>query len=365
MYTYDTAIIGNGFDLYYNQPTRYENFYNFMKDIHTLSKEEVVNKYYNCNIEEKYNYFKSFLDSNIFLIYFIKYNQLFDSWTAFENELLDMLSKFDEMLKLIEDKRYSYGKYDKGEATIYLNNVINYEDILSIIEECSMFKYKVENIYGIVSNNLIIKLDLPNDSNSRKIENAIKKYVDDFPKKLYEELENFCKVFCEYLKMFVNIPSVKSLNRELSAENVVNYNYTSLAQSIFQPKGLMSYIHGTLEKEIVLGIDSSNNTLNRFFYFFKRIQRVSKRTDYNKIFEIARRSGSVVIIGHSLDEADDDSLKLLLNRNNYRKITVYYYNKDKFSKSILAYNLCRILGNERFDLFSSFGILELKPLPES
>ena len=363
MYTYDTAIIGNGFDLYYNQPTRYENFYNFMKDIHTLSKEEVVNKYYNCNIEDKYTYFKSFLGSNIFLIYFIRYNQLFDSWTAFENELLVILSKFDEMLKSIEDNGYSYNKYNNGEAIIFLDNMNSYEDILNIIEECSMFKYRAKNIHGLVTKNLTIKLDLPTVSNPRRIENAVKKYVNDFPKKIYEELEDFCKVFCEYLKIFVNIPTIKSLNRNLSAENVVNYNYTSLAENIFQPQGMMSYIHGSLNKEIVLGVDSSNNSLNRFFYFFKRIQRVSKGTDYNKIFEIARRSGSIVIIGHSLDEADDDSLKLLLNRNNYIKITVYYYDKDRFSKSSLTYNLSRILGQERFDLFSSSGILELKPLP--
>ena len=328
MYNYDTAIIGNGFDLYYDQPTRYEDFYKFIKDIHTLSKEEVINKYRSYNIKEQYEYFKSYLDSNIFLIYFIKYNQLFDSWTAFENELLVMLSKFDEMLKSIEDNRYAYSKYYNGEVIIYLNNVINYEDVLSVIEECTMFKYKVGNIYGRVVNKLIIKLDLPNDSNSKRIQNAIKKFVDDFPKKLYEELEDFCKVFCEYLKIFVKIPSKKILNKELSATNVVNYNYTSLAQNIFQPQGLMSYIHGTLEKDIVLGIDSSNNMLKRFFYFYKRIQRVSKGTDYNKIFDIERRSGTIVIIGHSLDEADDDSLKLLLNRNNFRKITVYYYDKD-------------------------------------
>lgn len=364
MYTYDTAIIGNGFDLYYDQPTRYEDFYKFMKDIHTLSKEEVVSKYQNYDIKEKYEYFKSSLNSNLFLIYFIKYNQLFDSWTAFENELLVMLSKFEEMLKSIEDKRYSYNKYSNGEIIINLYNVINYEDILSIIEECKLFNYKSENIYGVVSNHFIIKSDLHEDSDSKRIRNEVKKYVDNFPRKLYEELEDFCEVFCTYLKIFVKNTQRKILNEELSAINVVNYNYTSLAENIFQPREIMSYIHGKINNEIVLGVDSSNNSLNRFFYFFKRIQRVSKGTDYNKIFEIARRSGSIVIIGHSLDEADDDSLKLLLNRKNYIKITVYYYGKDKFSKSSLTYNLNRILGQERFDLFSSSGILELKQLPE-
>lgn len=364
MYYYDTAIIGNGFDLYYNQPTRYEDFYKFIKDIHTLSKEEVISKYQSYNIKDQYEYFKSYLDSNIFLIYFIKYNQLFDSWTAFENELLAILLKFDEMLKSIEDNSYSYNKYNKGEAIIFLDNVKNYEDVLNIIEECSMFKYKAMNIHGLVTNNLTIKLDLPKDSTTSRIRNAVKKYVDVFPKKLYEELEDFCKVFCAYLKIFVKNTQRKILNEELSATNVVNYNYTSLAENIFKPQGIMSYIHGTLNKEIVLGVDSSNNSLKRFFYFFKRIQRVSKGTDYNKIFEIARRSGSIVIVGHSLDEADDDSLKLLLNGNNYTKIAIYYYGKDKFSKSSLTYNLSRILGRERFDLFSSFGIIELKQLPE-
>ena len=72
MYKYDTAIIGNGFDLYYDQPTRYENFYDFMKDIHTLNKEEVICKYESYDIKEQYEYFNLHLNSNIFLIYFIK-----------------------------------------------------------------------------------------------------------------------------------------------------------------------------------------------------------------------------------------------------------------------------------------------------
>lgn len=364
MFYFDTAIIGNGFDLYYNQPTRYEDFYKFMKDVYTLSKEDVISKYQSYNIERKYEYFKSFLNHNIFLIYFIKYNQLFDSWTSFENELLLILLKFNEMLNSIENNRFSYSEYYNNELIIKLNNVEDYEDILNIISECKLFKYKVGSSYGRFSYYLIIKLDLPNESNSIRIRNAVKKYVDDFPKKLYEELEDFCKVFCTYLKIFVTIPQRKILNEELSAINVVNYNYTSLAENIFQPREIMSYIHGKLNNEIVLGVDSSNNSLNRFFYFFKRIQRVSKGTDYNKIFEIARRSESIVIVGHSLDEADDDSLKLLLNRKNYIKITVYYYGKDKFSKSSLTYNLSRILGQERFDFFSSSEILELKQLPE-
>lgn len=364
MESYDTAIIGNGFDLYYDQPTRYEDFYNFMKDINNMSLSQIESYYNNSKIEEYYDYLKKQIDSNIFLIYFIKYNQLYDSWNAFEDELLKLLEGFDEMLKSIEEDEYSRSYQHNDKIFINVYSVHKCLDVLEIIKECNLFTYEEGKEEGIPYRRLIIPSNLPLDSSKKRIKEKVKKYVDNFPKKLYLELEEFCNVFKMYLKIFLLQVNHKKLDKDISVYKIINYNYTDIANKIFDPSEGTCYIHGNIKKDIVLGIDSKHVKLNRFFYFTKEMQKIDKKTDYNLLDDIALDSNSILIIGHSLNEADDESLKVIFKNEYISKICIYYYSKDRFSNMNLANNIKRILGQKRFSNYLNSGVLEFRPLPD-
>lgn len=366
MEQYDTAIIGNGFDLYYNQPTKYEHFFMFLSDFQNYKSSDFFN---NCNPIELSNLHSELLGmvkDNFFYNYFLEYNNVHDSWSAFEEELLFIIKSFNEIFNGVEKTDFGYLFYEDCEnICIDLRNIkINskFKEIFNVLPNCRLYNYISANINGFIIEVLDIKIPLK-DLDNRKIKDRIKKYVKNFPREIFNELEKFCNVFKLYLGNVIVVDKLKSINKSLTVQNIVNYNYTHLAQKLFKPEEEMCYIHGEINKKIVLGIDSSNKELNRFSYFFKDIQRISCETDYNKLNLISNETSSLVIIGHSLNEADDDSLKILLGKEDYIKITVFYYHNDKFASSDLASNLRRILGEKKFNRFIYSNILEFKPLP--
>lgn len=364
MVKYDLAIIGNGYDLYYNQPTRYDDFYNVVKDINDLDYEGFKEK----NSCEKdltifYEETKCKCDSNFFFKYFIAYNKTYDCWSVFENELLSVLKIFDELLKEIENNNYVYVLNSEGKVGLIISNGTIYEDLLEIVSKCKLYEY--ERAYIHPGGKLIINVD-GNDKNKLYIKNEIKKYINDFPKRLYDDLIEFCDSFADYIELFVNMPKPKKLNLDFGADNVVTYNYTNIAEKLFNPASCC-YIHGNLltDKNIVFGIDSSNEELKRFFYFYKRVQRTVRGTDYNKLDDSIYHRHRVVIIGHSLDEADDDSLKkILIQSTRYAAITVFYYKNDKYAVANLSNNLSRILGKDIYDTLTITKVIRFVPLEE-
>ena len=306
------------------------------------------------------------IKDNFFYNYFLEYNNVYDSWSAFEEELLFIIKSFNEVFNGVEKADFGYLFYEEcANICADLRNIkINskYKEIFHILPNCKLYNYIRININGYMIEVLDIKIPL-NDMDDRKIRDNIKKYIKKFPKEIFNELEIFCNAFKFYLKEVVVIDKLKSINKSLTVSNIVNYNYTHLAQKLFKPEEEMCYIHGEINKKIVLGIDSSNKELNRFSYFYKDIQRISCETDYNKLNYISNKTFTLVIIGHSLNEADDDSLKILLGKEDFLKITVFYYHNDKFALSDLASNLRRILGERKFNRFIYSNILEFKPLP--
>lgn len=362
---YDTAIIGNGFDLYYDQPTKYEHFFMFLSDFSNYKKSNFFNKIDQIELSNLHLELYSTIKNNYFYNYFLSYNNVYDSWSAFEEELLFIIQSFNEVFNAIEKMDgYNLTYKECGNICINLSSInINskFKEIFHVLPECRLYNYIYKNLKGLVIEGFDIKIPL-DYLNDNKTKDRIKKYIKNFPKEIFNELEIFCNVFKLYLKKVVVIDKAKSINNFLTVSNIVNYNYTYLAQKLFKPEE-MCYIHGEINKKIVLGIDSSNKELNRFSYFFKDIQRISCETDFSKLNDISCRTSSLVIIGHSLNEADDDSLKILLRNEDYIKITVFYYHKDKFALSDLASNLRRILGEKKFNRFIYSNILEFKPLP--
>lgn len=368
MQSYGLAIIGNGFDLYYNQPTRYDDFYNVIKDMREMSIEDFQQKYSTFEgVANFYNSTKSILITNFFFQYFLSYNQTYDCWNAFESELLLILEMFDEMLNEIESQEYAYGYDEQKKIYCVIRNSKNFNKLISIVSKCKFYEYVKEcydgNFYDIVY------FDLKTTKNNEfHVKDRIKKYINDLPKQLYDDLIEFCEVFSMYINIFVSIPCSKKLNDQVMVHNIINYNYTNLAEKLFGADKCC-YIHGSLKthNNIVFGVDSSNEKISRFSYFYKRVQRVSRKTDYNKIGSALWNKQNIVVIGHSLDFADDDSLKYIFKPSpefEYKLITIYYYKGDRFAMANLGNNLSRILGDEIYDEMLYEGKIEFKPLEE-
>ena len=209
---------------------------------------------------------------------------------------------------------------------------------------------------------LNLKIEATND-NKLYVKGKVKEYIKNFPYELYKELKEFSEIFTFYLKTFVKKPSKQEIIEHYKIHHFLVYNYTNLIDNAIN--GSICHIHGNIKKNnIVFGVDSQYKNLERFDIFSKRIQRVMNKTNIpNSILN--EKSSRIIIIGHSLDEADDDSLKLFLNNsNNYQAIDVYYYPKDPFATASLSKNLIRILGADKFDKLYNLNILNFLPLDD-
>lgn len=369
MEEYELAIIGNGYDLHYNQPTEYKHFYECIKKICNANciDEYEPDKTNDIKIKEFYYFTKELIeDNNFFVKYFLEYNKIFETWTSFESELENILRTFDEVFTNIEANNYSIrNEKNNDEKTLCLidKDYIYGERLFALADEYFTQRTSITEYSSKQYNYFIIPIKFEQNIQKRKIK--IKKYISEFPEKIYEQLENFSTLFCMYLNLYVKETMKKTINKEIRVKRIINYNYTNVAQKMFDCNEVC-YFHGEASNnKIVLGIDSSHKELSRFYMFFKRYQRIQIESDYNKLSDFSDYMTSIVIIGHSLDKPDNYSLSYILNKDkSYHEIVVYYYQKDKLAKAKLSRNLCLILGEELFDKLTFEKRIIFKPLSD-
>ena len=138
--------------------------------------------------------------------------------------------------------------------------------------------------------------------------------------------------------------------------DVVTLNYTHTFESIYckEIKRNIYHIHGDVDFNIVLGINSNENdnleTVNTDFLRFKKYyQRTMYETDSQYLQWLKDRYDSqedlnLLIMGHSLDITDRDILYELIELAT--DIKILYYD-DKAKAQYIA-NLVRIFGREGF-----------------
>lgn len=227
---------------------------------------------------------------------------------------------------------------------------------------------------------------------------------------LYQHLDDFIKIFDQYLELIVSKLN-SNYQLEIEAEDwlipnkIYSFNYTNTYQRLHDSVDV-EYLHGSNGEyqNIVLGISElENETLKKIkaYGFTKYQQKLFKDTDYlfldnykKKIFDNKKRievhkeeykgraaqgdydlqrleANSLLnlkfyIWGHSLDVSDKDYIIDLFSLNDEIdrnvRVTVYYF--DKSAKFALLNNLLAILGKDKVEQWMKNKWLVFKKNPE-
>lgn len=347
-------VIGNGFDLEHNLPTRYTDFIQY-----------ISNREYN-NIEEKEikNEFVNLIKDNMWVEYFKDRIEPNKGWIDFESEISSLVQYLDYM----RDKHIN--NYDYQHRIIANPNFENKTRMTgAMIYEryASRVPKALEKVLS----------DTPNIYYFNEIyrKNVIVPLVKDL-NKLIRALEIYLKVIPESQRCDIISPDI--FNKEI--DRVLSFNYTDTYERVYvlnkdknsllnygnsdndKDKIKYDYIHGKAElnhtieeNNMVLGIDEYlkpelRDTEIDFIEFKKYFQRIYKKTGcvYKDWIETIRKDENTIhhmyIFGHSLDITDKEILKELLELDNV-KTEIFYYDSDTHIKQIA--NLVKILGPEQ------------------
>ena len=387
-YNMNILVIGNGFDLAHDLPTKYEHFLEFAKvykenkDIFIL-RQSIKEEWKKANDEDKdyLSFFRNLYEKHkesfeelgglildnvwieyFFTIYESRKNMSKDGWIDFESEIS----------RIIQD----------------LNKKIDFSDLERTPEFTDKFFQKYFNNYSnikrIKCTPSIIIGKLLNDLN--KLTRALEIYL------------------CEYVEK-IEIQRKSPDIHKLEIDFILSFNYTHIFSKLYDVSNQskqevvnpFDYIHGetninnTIEtNNMVLGIDEylmddRKNKDVEFIAFKKFYQRIFKGTgcEYKKWLDIIQKEyleyiqrqidandkkyipdklqatlhyhtmqtikrqslkkHNLYIFGHSLDVTDKDILRdLILNDNVYT--TIFYPNKEELGRKIA--NLVKVIGQD-------------------
>jgi len=395
-------IVGNGFDLSHYLPTKYEHFIKAMDalrrwdiqkgdiDFNNLFQELCTEEAWFFD-QTKFLYrtekiiirieevekIKAKLNTNIWYKYFLNHITKIDTWIDFESEFskaLDLVARFSQdaeniyqeyeeirprILGIMQSDRAKYLKYgDKTIQKLFL---------LGIFEDKNS-QMRIANKY--YRNN---KENLDIDSNSI-IEN------------LEKNLNEFINIFKWYLKEIIekleltNVANKEIFEFNLEDLSLISFNYTSTFSRFYNSLPKVEYVHGEVNKDLVLGIpDIKNEFLKKFknYSFTKYHQKLLKNTDYlfldenPKIKEMFKSKAvgkcniNIYIWGHSLADSDESYIHEIFSLNRQSNIECYvtvYFHKNDAPK--LLNNLLDILGKDIVEKWMKNGWLWFKPNPE-
>ena len=353
----DILVIGNGFDLAHDLPTKYTDFLEFariMKDILSGTQIGRVN-WRNVNPEIKrlisdnvqntsgniYSDAQEWLDlikDNLWIEYFQQI-QAKENWIDFESEISAVIQSLDNDMINKDGKRVLL-KEDIGLlSNLYLQGV--YSSYIS----------------------LVTSLNTSASHPSISYEKVRDRLLDDLHK-LIRALELYLILFVE--KIPINIYSPEIANREF--HRIINFNYShsyTNNNSYRMPNKAIEFIHGEANvsnsiesNDMVLGIDEylpreRQNQEIDFIGFKKYFQRINKGTgcEYKDMIvninkfpyggQTGKHNNLLYIFGHSLDITDKDIIGSLITAKDVFT-TVFYLNPKVKAQQIA--NLARVLG---------------------
>lgn len=380
----DILLLGNGFDLYHKLPTKYINFLNTVKflqenfnetDMQTIGKvfnderlcgidsgiKECYEKYYTTysnfplNIEATKKLIE-LADKNVWFKYLSQLINKDITWIDFEKEIERVVRAFEHYFENEYIEKLNFSDLFAHEVNImHIFNFFYYVVEEDFVGDTKMHRWELNEQF-MLQNPLNKKSYLSKDKVISFLYNQLIELAEML--KLY--LRNFVDVVVEKLKSINMIDEYIDLSQ---VRDVVTLNYTHTFESIYckEIKRNIYHIHGDVDFNIVLGINSNENdnleTVNTDFLRFKKYyQRVFYKTDieylmalkYNDIFD-SRNTNNLVVFGHSLDSTDKDIIMDLFMYS--KKITIYCYNEKAMSDNII--NLVNIYGREGFDILRS------------
>ena len=347
-----TLIIGNGFDIDHNLPTKYKDFLGFIEEINYVKEigENKIEKIYLADTDLK-RYIKdvfllpdknnikceilSLIDENMWIKYFLGVKEAFgDNWIDFEAEISQVVQELENV------KDYVIAETKKGSRTIVVPDYMK--------RKLDRLSFDAVPVYRGGS------------------PIAVSEYISEWVKHL-DELIRLLEIYlCDYvknIKIEYYSPDIFNLN----PDHIISFNYTDTYERLYsygRRQIKYNYIHGkafisnTVDTcNMVLGIDeyldeSRRNKKTEFIQFKKYYQRVRKKTDCEYVYWFDNQgkpeksqdyNDEVYIFGHSLDITDGDVLASVFKCPNTR-IVIFYYDNTVYGKQIS--NLVALLGQD-------------------
>lgn len=309
-------VIGNGFDLAHNLPTKYSNFLSWIRitrkiidENYTLKEDdwENIDSRIRASMEDGINRgnnlpfflqkeWQDIIVNNVLINYFFSFDQC-ESWIDFETEmskLIQVLDVLDEKIDIGDslnnlkksDKKiiekicpgYHYGHFrkellEKLQSNELISNFNNLDDILGVLGVYKKFE----------------------EVNMMQVEKAFDDNMSSFGKDLEGSLNDLIKLLEKYLSFFcLNfvIDKVSPEIKEINADKVLSFNYTNTYERVYggedRKKTEYDYIHGKVQSNcesnnLVLGIDEylpidKKDCNLKFIAFKKYYQRIYKGT---------------------------------------------------------------------------------------
>lgn len=335
-------MLGNGFDLYHNLLSHYDDF---------MTIGEYLTRKYSTIEYDK-------LDGIDI------YSELCDLIN--ENEKIrNKLLTYEEAYKKIKINKDEYGTFlTKIKSNYWFKHFLGCKNRFGwvalerqVAEVLSNFKKGYSSGFDVLVDNLI-KIDGHSDAFIKHL----KKYYfvdgkyDEF---VFSDYCQFIEILKLYLKIFVDnilpyIINIYGSNARHFRDDdyVLTFNYTDTYEKLYNSRTKVIHIHGKLDNEIVLGVNSNEdddvaNTDYRFIKYKKYYQRITKHTlkDLKRMIrEVeltpATQQKGLFVMGHSLDISDEDIITVLFDL--FDCITIYYHNDEALDQYVK--NLKRIFG---------------------
>lgn len=345
-------VIGNGFDLAHNLPTRYNDFLSFIEKFEMyVSNNQLdcsLTSYFNDLKSEKntlYNELNELIHNNCWINHFL--NQKNNNVLKNKQNWIDFESEISKVIQTLDVAKHKF----KSDSYIESNQVILQE------YEYEVLQYVIESCEETAALQVYLDFD--------SMETLIKKLLLDL-NRLIRCLEIY---LADYIQSEIyNIKDSINFINELKIRRVLTFNYTKTYEHVYaNPDIKIDYIHGEAKLEndldtcnLVLGIDEylsdeeKNNNVE-FIQFKKFFQRIYKRTgclykDWIKEHKerklansVGTRNVNLYFIGHSLDVTDKDILRELI-LYDYANTTIYYHNQESLGRMIS--NLVKVIGED-------------------
>jgi len=299
-----TFLIGNGFDLNLGMKTRYTDMYEGY--VKSKSKSRVIEKFKRDLQKDEHNHY--------------------ENWSDFEMGMAKYATTFlseDDFVECIRDfKGYMVGHLRKEEARLL--EMINDNDCANGL--LKTLDYSLNSFYLGLTQNDINKLA----GLVRKSEGGIKYITFNYT----STLDAFLELKAKHLKLIKNPPI---------------------------------HIHGKLDKEVVMGIDSTKQFDELQFSLSRKGIRAFVKTLFNEQYDkeriehakgIISRSSVICVYGFSMGESDKTWNDLLANwlvDNPEHHLVVYQYDETEYN----YYNYDEIMDIEderKFGLLKKLGI---------
>lgn len=368
-------MLGNGFDLYYKLPTKYNNFLQLAAflsegDVQKYETVGAILKAYTgsrddsfvaacyCAHQELYDQtpvtpeqveaLRNLTKDNIWFQYLLKSFNKDVGWIDFEKEISTLIHTLYNLLAEMVLRKHTYGHNSE-----YSFGPIKDSFSKHIIQSLPYFFYRGNNY---TSNIFLLKdflsVEYPLSSGLYIVDkDKIITVLSTALSELSEALKLYLSIFAESIldtsgahSHFEGTLPFRGINR------IITFNYTKTYERVYYNR--VHHLHGSTDGKIVLGInpdkyDKVESADTLCIAFKKYYQRVMYDTDTEYLSWI-NQDGleyTLMVMGHSLDVTDADIIMDLFSKA--REITIIYH--DDNAKSGYIGNIIKMYGKSGFD----------------